>query len=129
MLSVYDNHPPLAIDTCTCGKLPAMLALVALVWAWCAHTQLNPFYHPFYPDVTHVRKDTRPSPTFRSVLISKVTESLAGPGNEAKVFPMLHIMCLITKWGGRALFGLSVGLLALYTCISLGCLVGKVGFI
>ena len=30
---------------------------------------------------------------------------------------MLHIMCLITKWGGRALFGLSVGLLALYTCI------------
>ena len=21
-------------------------------------------YHPFYPDVTHVRKDTRPSPAF-----------------------------------------------------------------
>ena len=29
-----------------------------------AHVQSNPFYHPFYPDVTHVRKDTRPSPAF-----------------------------------------------------------------
>ena len=29
-----------------------------------AHLQLNLFYHPFYPDVTHVRKDTRPSPAF-----------------------------------------------------------------
>ena len=26
------------------------------------HDQLNPFCHPFYPDVTHVRKDARPSP-------------------------------------------------------------------
>ena len=34
-----------------------------LLWPWCAHAQLNPFYHPFYSDVTHVRKDTRPSPT------------------------------------------------------------------
>ena len=29
-----------------------------------AHLQLNLFYHPFYPDVNHVRKDTRPSPAF-----------------------------------------------------------------
>ena len=29
-----------------------------------AHIQSNPFYHPFYPDVTHMRKDTRPSPAF-----------------------------------------------------------------
>ena len=36
--------------------------LFSLFWAQCGHTQLNPFYHPFYPDVTHVRKDTRPSP-------------------------------------------------------------------
>ena len=28
------------------------------------HVQPNPFYHPFYPDVTHVRKDIRPSPAF-----------------------------------------------------------------
>ena len=38
--------------------------LFLLFWVQCAHTQLNPFYHPFDPDVTHVRKDTRPSPTF-----------------------------------------------------------------
>ena len=36
--------------------------LFLLFWAQCAHPQSNPFYHPFYPDVTHVRKDTRPSP-------------------------------------------------------------------
>ena len=29
-----------------------------------AHVQLNPFYHPSYPDITHVRKDTRPSSAF-----------------------------------------------------------------
>ena len=46
-----------------------------LFWAQCAHAQLN----PFYPDVTHVRKDTRPSP------ILEVTESWAGPENEAKL--------------------------------------------
>ena len=36
--------------------------LFLLFWAQCTHAQSNPFYHPFYPDVTHVRKDTRPSP-------------------------------------------------------------------
>ena len=36
--------------------------LFLLFWAQCTHAQLNPFYHPFYSDVTHVRKDTRPSP-------------------------------------------------------------------
>ena len=31
----------------------------------CTHTQRNPFfYHPFYPDVTHVRKDIKISPTY-----------------------------------------------------------------
>ena len=25
---------------------------------------VNPFYHPFYPDVTHVRRNTRPYPAF-----------------------------------------------------------------
>ena len=33
-------------------------------WALCTQAQLNLFYHPFYPDITHVRKDTRPSPAF-----------------------------------------------------------------
>ena len=57
--------------------LPRWLFL--LFWALCTHSQLNPFYHPFYPDVTHVRKDTRPSPV--CVLIA--TESWMGPGNTA----------------------------------------------
>ena len=46
--------------------------LAMRIYAWAryhavvtlAHVQSNPFYHPFYPDVTHVRKDTRPSPAF-----------------------------------------------------------------
>ena len=29
-----------------------------------AQVQSKPFYHPFYPDITHMRKDTRPSPAF-----------------------------------------------------------------
>ena len=33
----------------TCGNLPGTLALFA-------HAQLNPFYHPFYPDVTHEKR-------------------------------------------------------------------------
>ena len=44
------------------GKLPGTSAFL-LFWVQCAHAQLNPFYYLFYPDVTHVRKDTRPSPT------------------------------------------------------------------
>ena len=39
--------------------------LCLLFWAQRTHAQLNTFYHhPFYPDVTHVRKDTRPPPAF-----------------------------------------------------------------
>ena len=58
-LGVYDRRLPLAtVDTCTWGKLPGTLAL-SLFWPQCAHAQLNPFYHPFYLNVTHVRKDTR----------------------------------------------------------------------
>ena len=36
------------------------------------HAHLNPFYHPFYPDVTHVRKDTRLSPLFRTARDGKL---------------------------------------------------------
>ena len=55
-LGVYDSHLPLA----------RYMWLFLLFWAQCAHAQLNPFYHPFYPNVTHVRKDTRLSPLFRT---------------------------------------------------------------
>lgn len=33
-------------------------------WDLCIHAQLNPFYPPFYPNSTHMRKDTRSSPIF-----------------------------------------------------------------
>ena len=49
----------------TCGKLPGTLAVLGPV---CPRTQINPFYHPFYPDITRMRKDTRPSPTFNGKL-------------------------------------------------------------
>ena len=42
-------------------QLPGSLALFAVLGPMHPRT-INPFYHPFYPDVTHVRKDTRPSP-------------------------------------------------------------------
>ena len=60
MLSVYDSCPPLAV------VIRYLVTLAAFaVWGPCAtHAQLNPFYHPFYTDVTHTRKDTRPSPAF-----------------------------------------------------------------
>ena len=56
--------------------------VLSLFWAHGAHTQLNPFYHPFYPDVTHVRKDTRLSPLFRTAR----DERWAGPGNKARFY-------------------------------------------
>jgi len=46
----------------TVYTLNAWCVRQSLLWAQCTHVQLNHFYHPFYPDVTHVRKDTRPSP-------------------------------------------------------------------
>ena len=61
--------------------------LFSLFWAQCAHAKSNPFYHPFNPDVTHVRKDTRPSPLFT---VLKATESWAGPGNEATVWLLFN---------------------------------------
>ena len=57
-LGVYDNCPLI----CVVSYLLRWLFL--LFWALCTHAQLNPFYHPFYPDVTHVRKDTGPPPPF-----------------------------------------------------------------
>ena len=56
--SVYQalSSPP------THKSLETRLALY--IPSLCTHTQLNPFYHPFYPDVTHVQKDTRPSLAF-----------------------------------------------------------------
>ena len=41
-------------------------AVAMRIYAW-AHYHavvISPTFNPFYPDVTHVRKDTRPSPAF-----------------------------------------------------------------
>ena len=52
-----------------CGQLPGtyMCTLIGCLCCSdsnCTHARLSPFYHPFYPDVTHVRKTTRPSTAF-----------------------------------------------------------------
>ena len=57
--------------------------LLLLFWAQYIYAQLNPFYHPIYPDITHMRKDTCFS-------VLKVTKSWAGPGNEAEVGSVLE---------------------------------------
>ena len=71
-------------------------ALSRAIYAWAhyhtvvtlAHVQSNPFYHPFYPDVTHVRKDIRPSPAFSYCNQRKTGW---GPGNEAMVFFLPYV--------------------------------------
>ena len=50
---------------------------------------LNPSYHPFYPDVTHVRKDTRPSP---GLPYYKRQKAGRGLGYEAKGWYYFDIM-------------------------------------
>ena len=71
-LGVYNSRLPL-LDTCS--KLPGTLTVLAVLDPVHPCT-INPFYHPFHPDVTHVRRDTRPSPAF-------LYESWARPGCEA----------------------------------------------
>ena len=56
---VYDSQPPLMISY-------LVSSLFLQFWTPRAHIQLNPFYHPFYPNVTHLRIDTRLSPGFPS---------------------------------------------------------------
>ena len=44
-------------------------------WTLCTHARtikVNPFYHPFYPDVTHVRKISGPLQLFRTVSNEKL---------------------------------------------------------
>ena len=58
-----------------------------------AHVQSNPFYHPIYLDVTHVRKDTRPSPAFPHCKRRK-----AGRGLETRLYsPCADILALLIQ--------------------------------
>ena len=61
MLGVYNSHPLLA--TCVVGYLVPFSSSCSSE-PQSAHVQLSPFYHLSTLDVTHVRKDTRPSAFF-----------------------------------------------------------------
>ena len=54
---VYDSHFPLARYM---WLVTGSLALFAVLGPVCQST----FCHPFYPDVSHMREDSRPSPAF-----------------------------------------------------------------
>ena len=81
LCALGDSYPLLGMVSYAIYLVPLF---ILLFWARCTHGQLNlfyyPFYHPFHLDVTHVRLYVPGSPNF-SVL--QVTESWAGPGNEA----------------------------------------------
>ena len=80
------------------GKLSAMLALCCS--RSCVHTQLTPFYYPLYPNITHARKNTRPSPTF---LYWKWQE--AGPGLGTRLYSIVIHLAenLIASWSDHLL--------------------------
>ena len=80
---------------CTTVSYPYVVSYL-VPWLWCSwpsepHTQSELFYHLFCPDITHVRKDTRPSPTF---LYSKWWK--AGWGLETRLASSLRRMSIAT---------------------------------
>ena len=86
------QSPSVSWTHCTCGKLASQMidhcraSLSKQHYTLPFHgTQrglINSFNHPFYHDVTHVRKDTRLSPAF---LYCKWWKAMLGPGNKAKI--------------------------------------------
>ena len=56
MLGVYNSRPLIARYM----RYATRTLLFFAVLGQCAHAQLNSFPHCFYPDITHMRKDTRP---------------------------------------------------------------------
>ena len=68
----------------TIKSLERSRELAMRIYAWAryhavvtlSHVQSNPFCHPFYPDVTHVKKDTRPSPALPYRMRRKVGRGL-----------------------------------------------------
>ena len=59
----------------------------------CTHTQLNPFYHSFYPDVTRMRKDTRPSPVFPYCKWQKAGRGLGMRLGATTIWYLLLVRC------------------------------------
>jgi len=91
MLGVWQSHCA-SWTHCTCGKLASQMidhrraSLSKQHYTLPFHgTQwglINSFDHPFYHDVTHVRKDTSLSPAF---LYCKWWKAMLGPGNKATI--------------------------------------------
>ena len=57
--TVPSPPPPSPHSLDACGKLPVTFAHLGRVEPPATHAQVNSFHHPFYPDITHVTKDTR----------------------------------------------------------------------
>jgi len=56
---------PLFYTTITMDNIDYVVqALLAVLKPQCTHVQLSPFYHLSTLDVTHMKKDTRPSVFF-----------------------------------------------------------------
>ena len=92
--SVCATVAPRLLDTCTCGKLPGTLALCAVLEPVRSCTIKNPFYHPFYPDITHMRKNTSPAFLFWI----ETTESWVEPGNKATCCIQLELRSWDESW-------------------------------
>ena len=71
---------------CKTVASPAQMHVVSYLVPWltllirtqCAHTHLNPFYHPFYPDVNHEKRYQALS----CFTVLQVRETWAGFWNE-----------------------------------------------
>ena len=103
--------------------------LFSLFWPQCAHTQSNPFYHPFYPDVTHVRKDTRPSPALPNCKRRKAGRGLGtrlscpycssihctmGKNGRTGLYPVLTVHPSTVQWEGMDGLGYTLSLLFIH---------------
>ena len=103
--------------------------LFSLFWPQCAHTQSNPFYHPFYPDVTHVRKDIRPSPALPNCKRRKAGRGLGtrlscpycssihctmGGNGRTGLYPVLTVHPSTVLWEGMDGLGYTLFLLFIH---------------
>ena len=86
------------------GSLPlnrtaTVSAQKELFWAQCTHAQLNPFYHPFYPDVTQVREDTRTSPALPYWMQQKAGWGMGTRPCMSKLRYWTFYLYSTTQWG------------------------------
>ena len=65
----------------------------SLFWAQCTHAQSNPFYHRFYPDVTHVRKIPGSLPLYHCT--GKRWKAGRGLETRLVLYCVLHCPCAI----------------------------------